>query len=123
MLAQGAVDVRVQAALVGVGAVISEVVAAAGVLEESGHPVDVVCLSSPDLVFRALQARRGLREGDDWILDEIFPVDRAAPIVSVLDGHPHTLAFLGTVRQQPITITADATATADVGYPPKEAAK
>jgi len=31
----------------------------------------------------------------------LFPADRAAPLVTVLDGHPHTLAFLGGVNQVP----------------------
>jgi pyruvate dehydrogenase E1 component len=89
--------------LVGMGAVIPEVIAAADELEAVGQEVDVVCLTSADLVFRALRARQGLDErASDRILDQIFPVQRAAPIVSVLDGHPHTLSFLGAVRQVPI---------------------
>jgi pyruvate dehydrogenase E1 component len=27
-----------------------------------------------------------------WILDQVFPASRATPLVSVVDGHPHTLA-------------------------------
>ncbi len=84
--------------LVGMGAVMPEVIAAADELTGAGRPVDVVCLTSADLVFRALRARQGLRDGEDGILDELLPADRAAPIVTVLDGHPHTLAFLGAVR-------------------------
>jgi pyruvate dehydrogenase E1 component len=61
-----------------------------------------VCLTSPDLVFRALQARQGLALGDDRILHELFGPDRIAPIVSVLDGHPHTLSFLSAIRGAPI---------------------
>ena len=61
-----------------------------------------MCLTSADLVFRALQARQGLADGDDAILDELFPADRAAPIVTVLDGHPHTLSFLSAIRGVPI---------------------
>ena len=45
-------------------------------------------------MFEALQARRGLADGPSWILDQVFPAGRAAPMVTVLDGHPHTLAFL-----------------------------
>jgi pyruvate dehydrogenase E1 component len=81
--------------LVGVGAVMPEVLSAADVLEEHGLPTDVVCLTSPDLVFRALQ-------GEDWILDELFPRERETPLVSVLDGHPHTLSFLSAIRCKPI---------------------
>jgi pyruvate dehydrogenase E1 component len=88
--------------IVAVGAVVPEAVAAAEALEGAGVGADVVCLTSPDLVFRALQARQGLGEGDDAVLDDVFPADRAAPIVSVLDGHPHTLSFLSAIRCVPI---------------------
>jgi pyruvate dehydrogenase E1 component len=86
-----------------VGVMVSEALAAADELEAAGTPVDVVCLTSPDLVFRALQARRGLGDGEEWILSELLPADRAAPLVTVLDGHPHTLGFLGAVQNVPIT--------------------
>jgi len=89
--------------LVGVGAVMPEVLEAADALADGGIPSDVVCLTSPDLVFRALQARRGLRVGDAAVLDAILPADRAVPLVTVLDGHPHTLGFLSAVRAQPVT--------------------
>jgi pyruvate dehydrogenase E1 component len=89
--------------LVGVGALVPEVLASADALGSAGVACDVVCLTSADLIFRALQARRGVRPGDDWILDVLFPVDRVAPIVSVLDGHPHTLSFLSAIRCAPIT--------------------
>jgi pyruvate dehydrogenase E1 component len=83
-------------AIVAVGAVVPEALAAAGELD-----CDVLCLTSPDLVFRALQARWGLREGDDAILDRLFPSPR--PLVTVVDGHPHTLAFLAAVHGAPLT--------------------
>lgn len=89
--------------LVGVGALMPEVLAAADQLAAAGMPCDVVCLTSADLVFRAMQARAGLQEGDAGVLDVLFPADRLAPIVTVLDGHPHTLSFLAGVRGTPIT--------------------
>ncbi|HET6509909.1 MAG TPA: pyruvate dehydrogenase [Baekduia sp.] len=88
--------------LVGIGALMPEVCAAADALDAAGVGCDVVCLTSADLVFRALQARQGLGEGDPAVLDELFPAERAAPIVSVLDGHPHTLSFLSAIRCAPI---------------------
>jgi pyruvate dehydrogenase E1 component len=88
--------------LVGMGAIMPEVLAAAAKLTEAGVAVDVVCFTSADLIFRALQARQGFGSGTDDILDVLFPAKRAAPIVSVLDGHPHTLAFLSAIRCQPI---------------------
>jgi pyruvate dehydrogenase E1 component len=86
-----------------VGAVMVEAAAAASELEEAGIGCDLVCLTSPDLVFRAFQARNGLGSAPDpWILDQLLPADRVSPIVSVLDGHPHTLSFLAAIRPAPI---------------------
>lgn len=96
--ASGAPDVT----LVGVGAIVPEVLAAADELSEAGSAVDVVCLTSPDLVFRALQSRSGLDEADDGVLDSLFPPQRRSPIVAVLDGHPHALSFLSGIRCDPI---------------------
>ena len=80
-----------------------EVLAAADELAAAGLAVDVVCLTSADLVFRALQARQGLagRRRRDPRRAASRPSARA-PIVTVLDGHPHTLAFLAAVRCTPI---------------------
>ncbi len=44
--------------------------------------------------------RRASATATRAILDELFR--RAAPIVSLLDGHPHTLSFLGGVHGVPI---------------------
>ena len=48
-----------------------------------------------DLLFRSFQAGAGLGEGDPRTISRLF--DRGAPIVTLLDGHPHTLSFLGAV--------------------------
>jgi pyruvate dehydrogenase E1 component len=85
-------------AICAVGAVVPEALAAAAELEEGGIATEVICLTSPDLVFRALRARQGLGDGDASILDRLFPAERPAPLVTLIDGHPHTLAFLGTIR-------------------------
>ncbi|WP_347352807.1 pyruvate dehydrogenase [Intrasporangium sp.] len=84
--------------LVGAGAILPEVLAAADRLAALGIPAGVVCLTSADRVFRALQARDDLDGGGSAILEVLFPAARPAPIVTVLDGHPHTLAFLSGVR-------------------------
>ena len=93
--------------LVGMGVVMPEVLAAADELAGAGIEAAVVCLTSADLVFRALQVRRGLGLGswgvDDSVLDAILPRSTATPIVTVLDGHPHTLSFLGAVNDTPIS--------------------
>lgn len=88
--------------LVATGVIMPDVLAAADELAADGVAVDVVCLTSADLIFRALQARSGLTDGPHDILDDVFPADRSAPIVTVHDGHPHTLAFLSGVHGQRI---------------------
>jgi pyruvate dehydrogenase E1 component len=70
--------------LVGMGVIMTELLAAA------------------DLLFRALQTRQGLYDGDERVLEELFPPERTAPIVSVLDGHPHTLSFLAAIAGAPL---------------------
>jgi pyruvate dehydrogenase E1 component len=82
------------------GACVPEALAAAARLEALGHPADVVCVTSPGLLFEAVQARAGQGEGESWVLDAAFPARRAAPLVTLLDGHPHTLAFLAGIHRQ-----------------------
>ncbi|MGY1669061.1 transketolase-like TK C-terminal-containing protein [Geodermatophilus sp. SYSU D00710] len=85
------------------GAVVPEALAAAERLDGLGFPADVVVVTSPGLLFRAAQARRGLDDASPWVLDGVLPADRATPLLTVLDGHPHTLAFLAGVRSVPAT--------------------
>jgi pyruvate dehydrogenase E1 component len=88
-----------QVTLVGVGAMMPEVLEAAELLAEQGITAGVVCLTSPDLVFRSFQqrGRRASGQGSD-ILDVLFPAQHPTPLVTVLDGHPHTLSFLAAAR-------------------------
>ncbi|SMX87293.1 pyruvate dehydrogenase E1 component [Brevibacterium aurantiacum] len=100
---------RVQ--LVGMGAMMTETLAAADRLEAMGIDADVVCVTSPGLLYRALRAAQGNRSpgagagvsaaapGSAWILDQVFPAERAVPMVTILDGHPHTLSFLATINK------------------------
>ena len=76
------------------GATVPEALAAADRLADLGYAADVVCVTSPGLLFAAVQARGGRGGGESWVLDAAFPARRAAPLVTLLDGHPHTLAFL-----------------------------
>ncbi|HEY4021474.1 MAG TPA: pyruvate dehydrogenase [Pseudonocardiaceae bacterium] len=81
------------------GAVVPEALAAAQRLRQVGIAADVVCVTSPDLLYRAVRARQGHESAETWILDQVFPAERATPLVTVLDGHPHTLAFLATINR------------------------
>lgn len=87
--------------LCAMGTMVTEALAAADRLDQLGYPADVVVITSPGLLFEALRARRGLTDAPDWILDMVFPDERSAPMVTVLDGHPHTLAFLAGVNRVP----------------------
>lgn len=89
--------------LVGMGAMMTETLDAADRLVQQGVDADVVCVTSPGLLFSAVQARRGLSENPSWILEQLFPAGRSTPMVTVLDGHPHTLAFLTGINGVPGT--------------------
>jgi pyruvate dehydrogenase E1 component len=83
------------------GALVPEAVEAADVLAaEAGVTAEVVCVTSADLLFRSFQARAGLGEGDPRTIDRLF--GRPVPIVTLVDGHPHTLAFLAGAAGAPI---------------------
>jgi len=88
-----------QITLVGVGAMMPEVLAAADGLARQGVTAGVVCLTSPDLVYRSFDRRGSLGDaGGDSIIDTLFPAQHPAPVVTVMDGHPHTLSFLAGAR-------------------------
>ena len=77
------------------GALVPEALEAADTLtHDAGIDVEVVCITSADLLFRSFQARSGLGDGDPRTLEQLFR--KGVPIVSLLDGHPHTLSFLGS---------------------------
>ena len=63
----------------------------------------LICLTSPDRIYRAIQSRSGLDSSPWDVLERVFPSERRAPIVAVLDGHPHTLSFLGRIWDTPST--------------------
>jgi len=84
------------------GAVVPEALAAVDRLEAQGVGADLVCVTSPGLLYRALRARQGRASDPAWILDQVFPATRARPLVTVLDGHPHTLTFLAAVHGTPV---------------------
>jgi pyruvate dehydrogenase E1 component len=86
--------------LVGMGAVMPGLLSAADTL---GEDTDVICVTSADLLHRAFRARAGFGEHPSAILDELFPAERAGPMVTVLDGDPNALAFLGAVNAVPLT--------------------
>lgn len=89
---------RPRVTVAAMGAVVTEALAAADRLDAIGVGTDVVCVTSPGLLFDALRGRQGHGNSQDWILEQAFPGNRASPLVTVLDGHPHTLAFLAGIN-------------------------
>jgi pyruvate dehydrogenase E1 component len=92
-------------ALAVVGALVPEALEAAELLAAHGVDADVSVVTSYDRLWRAVQLRRGLLRGpahcvDETVLDRLL---RPVPLVTLLDGHPHTLAFLGTLHRVPVT--------------------
>jgi pyruvate dehydrogenase E1 component len=87
-------------AIAAMGAVVTEALAAAERLDALGRPAEVICVTSPQRLFEALQSQRGQHDGPSWILDSALP---ALPLVTVLDGHPHTLAFLASIHRTSAT--------------------
>jgi pyruvate dehydrogenase E1 component len=95
--------------LVAVGAVVPAAVAAAGELADRfGVRAQVAVVTSYDRLWRAVQARRGLLPAalaagvDEGVVDRLFPPSSSAPLVTLIDGHPHTLAFLGAATGRPV---------------------
>lgn len=85
--------------IVTMGALVPEALAAAERLAGQGVHAEVICVTNPGLLFEAVQARQGQGEAPTWILDQVFPAERAVPMVTVLDGHPHTLSFLSGINR------------------------
>jgi pyruvate dehydrogenase E1 component len=95
--------------LVASGAVLPEVLDAASVLAREGVAANVVDVTSVDRLFR--EWRAGLLESVDTAaratgsphLEQLLPSTApGAPIVTVLDGAPQTLSWLGSARGVPV---------------------
>jgi pyruvate dehydrogenase E1 component len=63
--------------IVAVGAMLAEALAAADRLAQTGTASEVVVVACPSRIFEAVQARRGLADTPSWIVDQVFPTDRA----------------------------------------------
>ena len=85
------------------GVMVPDALAASQHLQEEGLLANVIVVTSPDLLYRAWQQGNKLRMKNPNIhstfhLEQLIPAEeRQVPIVTVLDGHSHTLSFLGSV--------------------------
>ena len=84
------------------GAMIPETLQAAELLaQEDGVEATVLCLSSPDRLYRdwQLSSTRPVREAKPAMPSHLerllLPQERGLPVVTVIDGASHALAFVG----------------------------
>jgi pyruvate dehydrogenase E1 component len=86
-------------ALVGMGAVMPEVLEAADQLDDLPG-LGVLVVTSADRLhadWRAAQSRRTVGEASQSSIERLLaPLARDAALVTMLDGHPATLAWLGS---------------------------
>ncbi len=85
------------------GAVAAEAIAAAGLIAEDRRDVGVLAVTSADRLSAGWHAaERARQQGDatarSHIENLLAPIDRDAGLVTLLDGHPTTLSWLGGVR-------------------------
>ena len=85
------------------GAIVPEALRAADLLaDEEGVEATVLCLSSPDRLYRDWQAAataplHGESSRTTSHLERLLlPAERGLPVVTVIDGASHALAFLGS---------------------------
>jgi pyruvate dehydrogenase E1 component len=83
------------------GVMVPEAVAASHALRDESVFANVFVVTSPDRLYR------GLATPHPYLEDLVDPDEEDVPVVSVLDGHPHTLAFIGSalgVTQLPLGV-------------------
>ena len=83
------------------GAMMTEALAAADRLEQAGLPPTSSVSPAPACCSTRCRPAQGRTTADTWILEQLFPADRATSLVTVLDGHPHTLSFLAGINRVP----------------------
>jgi pyruvate dehydrogenase E1 component len=86
--------------LVVTGAMASEALASAEYLWNEGVAANVLNLTSPQRLFEAWRAAARAADPLGWL---IAPGERRAPLVTVHDAAPHSLAWLGSVYGAPLT--------------------
>jgi pyruvate dehydrogenase E1 component len=87
--------------LFAVGAMIPEAVAASRQLAEQGIFANVFNVTGAGPLYREFQAAQHAAisgaAGPSHLLEELVPsAERKVPVVTVVDGHPHSLAWIGS---------------------------
>ena len=82
------------------GSVVPEAVAASHLLEKEGLFANVINVTSTDRLFQRFQqsvsgTMAGQAQTTTFMADVLSGEEQTAPVVTVIDGHPHTLAWIG----------------------------
>jgi len=88
------------------GVMIPEALAAIPLLEREGIGANVFSVTSPDMLHRRVHtAEKDQVRGQDIGLYDptglLEPHEVGSPVVTVIDGSPHTLAFIGSALDSP----------------------
>ena len=83
------------------GAMVPEAVEASRQLMDEGVHANVINITGPGPLYKrfqesvnaAMKSKPGMSE---FMADVVPAADRAAPVVTVVDGHPHSLAWIGS---------------------------
>jgi pyruvate dehydrogenase E1 component len=83
------------------GVMLEEALQASNMASEDGIYANVINVTSPDRLFHAYVAAS--QHGTPSYLDELLPAtERQVPAITLLDGHPLTLAWLGALFNAPL---------------------
>lgn len=86
------------------GVVVPEALRASDAVREDDIYANVINVTSPDLLFADWFRASGQGHGASSYLDELIPPEeRGVPAISVIDGHPLTLGWLGAALHCPLT--------------------
>lgn len=84
------------------GVMLEEALQASAIAYEDGIYANVINVTSADRLFRAYFAAAQQSAGSSY-LDELLPLaDRGVPAITLLDGHPLTLTWLGALLHAPL---------------------
>ena len=91
-----------------VGAMVDEAISAIEPLEREGVGVSLFVVTSPDLLFRKMNTASANEQAgrDDGAWDPTGLLDDreiGQPVLTVIDGHPHSMSFLGAALDSPST--------------------
>jgi len=91
-----------------VGAMVDEAISAIEPLEREGIGVSLFVVTSPDLLFRKMNAASANEQAgqDDGAWNPTGLLDDreiGQPVLTVIDGHPHSMSFLGATLDSPST--------------------